>query len=190
MQAKHFPMEGEMERKGKYLESETLFFLPFQPLLSMFPYAHKCTIWVSIQIGFSIFHLLNQENRHVRNVLYSVYLVSFREVYPSEKKKNHHFPAIREHSSYRHDFLLCTIGPPEQIFNSVGYTVTYSELVSVCSNWYFLSFVFYSWFYFYWYCFSRTRLLNTATLILKWVLQDLKEAFYCTLEETFIFDSR
>lgn len=87
MQAKYFPMEGEMERKGKYLESETLFFLPFQPLLSMFPYAHKCTIWVSIQIGFSIFHLLNQENRHVRNVLYSVYLVSFREVYPSEKKK-------------------------------------------------------------------------------------------------------
>lgn len=95
-------------------------------------------------------------------------------------KKNYHSPATREHSSYRHDFLLCTIGPPEQLLHTAGYMVTDSELVSVCSNWYFLYFVFYSCSYFYWYCFSRTRLLNIATLILKWASQDLKEAFYCT----------
>lgn len=92
-------------------------------------------------------------------------------------KKNYRSPAIHEHSSYTHDFLVCTIGPREQIFHSIGCTITSSELVSLCSNWYFLYFVFYSWFHFYWYCFSGTRLLNIPTLILKWHCKTKRKFF-------------
>lgn len=42
-QTKHFPMEGEMERNEKYLQSEKLFFLPFQPLPHLWEdYVVKC----------------------------------------------------------------------------------------------------------------------------------------------------
>lgn len=51
----------------------------WQIMINRSPYAHMYTTWVSIQIAFSIFHLLNQENRHVTNVLYSGYLVSLWE---------------------------------------------------------------------------------------------------------------
>jgi len=74
--------------------------------------------------------------------------------------KIYHSPAICKHSSYRHNFSLWTIGPPEQTFNSAGYMVTNSELVSGSINWYyFLCFVFCSCFYFYWYCFSSSLIL-------------------------------
>lgn len=128
-------------------------------------HAHESTIWVSIQIAFSILNLLKQENRHLTNMFYSVYLVLLREVYSSPKK--YHSPLIREHTFYRHGFLLSTVGPPEQIANSAGYMETYSELISVCSRRYFFYFVFSQWIYTYQYWFSKTGLLNIVTLILK-----------------------
>lgn len=93
-------------------------------------YAHKCTIWVNRQISLSIFNLLKQENRHLTNMFYSMYLVLFREVYPC--LKNYHSPVICEHTFYRHSFLLCKMGPPEQIVNGAGYMESYSELISGC----------------------------------------------------------
>lgn len=147
------------------------------------PYAHKCTIWVSIQIAFSILNLLKQENTWQIRLYstHSAYLVLFREAHPSQK--NYHSPVTHEHTFYRHGFLLCTIGPPEQTVNSAGYMETYSELISVWSRWYFLYFCIFSMDLYVSILVFQDQTSRYYYFNSQIGIAILKGSFYCTAEE-------